>query len=166
MMGFQMFRITYVILATALLAQSALAQGTGVAFGGIQGDPTLPVDITSQSLSINQKDGEAEFDGSVLVIQGEMRLSADNLRVEYKADKSGIERLIAKGNVLLVNAVDAASADSAIYTIDTGEVIMSGNVSLSQGETTLMAPKLLIDLKTGMGRLEGGVKTSFDPKEN
>ena len=166
MMGFQMFRITYVIVVTALLAQSALAQGTGVAFGGIQGDPTLPVDITSQSLSINQKDGEAEFDGSVLVIQGEMRLSADNLRVEYKADKSGIERLIAKGNVLLVNAVDAASADSTIYTIDTGEVIMSGNVSLSQGETTLMAPKLLIDLKTGMGRLEGGVKTSFDPKEN
>ena len=160
-----MFRLIFALLTTAFLAQPALAAGgTGVAFGGIKGDPSLPVDITSQSLSINQKNGEAEFDGSVLVIQGEMRLTADNLRVEYTEDKSGIKRLFAQGNVLLVNAVDAASADTAIYTIATGEVIMTGNVTLTQGETTLTAPKLLIDLKTGLGRLEGGVKTSFAPK--
>ncbi len=153
-------------LILMICAQIAVAQTAGVAFGGIKGDPTLPVDVTSESLTINQKDGSAQFAGKVLVIQGAMRLSADLLRVEYKADKSGIARLFATGNVLLVNATDAAAADEAIYSVDLGQVVMSGNVRLTQGDTILTAPKMTVDLKTGLGTLEGGVKTSFAPKAN
>lgn len=153
-------------LMITLVAQVAVAQTAGVAFGGIKGDPTLPVDVTSETLTISQKDGSAEFAGKVLVIQGAMRLSADQLRVEYKADKSGIARLFAIGNVLLVNATDAAAADEAIYSVDLGQVVMTGNVRLTQGETILLAPKMTVDLTTGLGTLEGGVKTSFAPKAN
>lgn len=153
-------------LILTIVAQIAAAQTAGVAFGGIKGDPTLPVDVTSQSLTISQKDGAAEFSGKVLVIQGAMRLSADLIRVEYKADKSGIARLFATGNVLLVNASDAAASDEAVYTVDLGQVVMTGNVRLTQGETILLAPKMTVDLKTGLGTLEGGVKTSFTPKAN
>lgn len=160
-----MRRIALCLIIT-VFAQIAVAQTAGIAFGGIKGDPTLPVDVTSETLTVSQKDGSAEFAGNVLVIQGEMRLSADKLRVEYKADKSGIERLFATGNVLLVNAIDAAASDEAIYTVDLGEVVMLGNVRLTQGETILTAPKMTVDLKTGMGSLEGGVKTSFAPKAN
>ena len=160
-----MRRIALCLIIT-VFAQIAVAQTAGIAFGGIKGDPTLPVDVTSETLTVSQKDGSAEFAGNVLVIQGEMRLSADKLRVEYKADKSGIARLFATGNVLLVNAIDAAASDEAIYTVDLGEVVMLGNVRLTQGETILTAPKMTVDLKTGMGSLEGGVKTSFAPKAN
>lgn len=160
-----MSRLALCLMMT-MMAQIATAQTAGIAFGGIKGDPTLPVDVTSQSLTINQKDGSAEFAGTVLVIQGAMRLSADLLRVEYKADKSGIARLFATGNVLLVNATDAAASDEAVYTVDLGQVMMLGNVRLTQGETILTAPKMIVDLKTGLGTLEGGVKTSFAPKAN
>lgn len=156
----------FLCLMMTMVAQIAVAQTAGVAFGGIRGDPTLPVDVTSETLTISQKDGSAEFTGKVLVIQGAMRLSADQLRVEYKADKSGIARLFATGNVLLVNATDAAAADEAIYSVDLGQVVMTGNVRLTQGETILTAPKMTVDLKTGLGTLEGGVKTSFAPKAN
>ena len=156
----------FLCLMMTMVAQIAVAQTAGVAFGGIRGDPTLPVDVTSETLTISQKDGSAEFTGKVLVIQGAMRLSADQLRVEYKADKSGIARLFATGNVLLVNATDAAAADEAIYSVDLGQVVMTGNVRLTQGETILTAPKMTVDLKTGRGTLEGGVKTSFAPKAN
>ena len=145
-----MRRIALCLIIT-VFAQIAVAQTAGIAFGGIKGDPTLPVDVTSETLTVSQKDGSAEFAGNVLVIQGEMRLSADKLRVEYKADKSGIARLFATGNVLLVNAIDAAASDEAIYTVDLGEVVMLGNVRLTQGETILTAPKMTVDLKTGMG---------------
>lgn len=153
-------------LMITLSAQIAAAQTAGIAFGGIKGDPTLPVDVTAESLTISQKDGSAEFAGKVLVIQGAMRLSADLLRVEYKADKSGVARLFATGNVLLINDADAAAADEAIYTVDEGQVLMLGNVRLTQGATILTAPKMIVDLKTGLGTLEGGVKTSFAPQEN
>lgn len=165
MMGLLMRRFA-LCLMVAMTAQLAVAQTAGVAFGGIKGDPTLPVDVTAESLTISQKDGSAEFAGKVLVIQGGMRLSADLLRVEYKADKSGVARLFASGNVLLVNATDAAAADEAIYSVDAGQVVMLGNVRLSQGATILTAPKMTVDLITGLGTLEGGVKTSFAPQPN
>ena len=158
-----MRRIALCLMIT-MVAQIAMAQTAGVAFGGIKGDPTLPVDVTSESLTISQKDGSAEFAGKVLVVQGAMRLSADLLRVEYKADKSGVARLFATGNVVLVNDKDAAAANEAVYSVDQGQVVMTGNVRLTQGETILTASKMTVDLKTGLGTLEGGVTTSFAPK--
>ena len=159
-----MLRIAFAIMLTALIGQTAAAQTAGVAFGGIKGDPTLPVDVTSETLTVSQKDGTAIFSGNVLVIQGEMRLSSDEVRVQYNADQSAIEQLFAFGNVLLVNATDAAAAQEAVYTIASGEVVMTGNVQLTQEQTTFTAQKMVVDLTTGFGTLEGGVTTGFIPK--
>lgn len=159
-----MLRSVLFIVLMAVWAQTATAQTAGVAFGGIQGDPTLPVDITSETLTVSQKDGTALFMGNVLVIQGQMRLSADTLQVQYNDDQTAIARLFATGNVLLVNATDAAAAQEAVYTIASGEVVMTGNVQLTQEQTTFTAQKMVVDLTTGFGTLEGGVTTSFIPK--
>ena len=52
------------------------AQGTSLDFGGLKTDTTLPVEVTADQLTVNQADGMAEFTGSVLVSQGDMRLQA------------------------------------------------------------------------------------------
>lgn len=151
-------------LAASILPGGAVrAEGTNVAFGGIQSDTTQPVELNADTLSVNQADGSAVFSGNVLVVQGQMRLTADELRVQYKADRSGIETLFATGKVLLVNATDAAQADHAVYTIDSGDVVMTGNVLLTQGPTATSADKLIVNLKTGTGRMEGRVSTTFVP---
>ena len=145
------------------LAQGALAEGAQVAFGGLKGDPTAQVEMNADTLTVNQADGTAVFSGNVVVSQGAMKLSADEVRVAYGADKTSIETLYATGKVLLVNASDAAQADNAVYTIASGEVVMTGNVLLTQGQAAMSAGKLVIDLKTGLGRMEGRVKTTFVP---
>ncbi len=89
----------------------ACAQGANVAFGTFKSDPTLPVEVTANTLDVNQATNQAVFDGDVLVTQGEMLLSANHLLVIYKADSSGIERLEATGDVVLVNGPDAAEGD-------------------------------------------------------
>ncbi len=153
-------------LLALFFASGAAAQGTDVAFGGLRGDTSLPVEMNADSLSINQTDGTAVFTGNVLVTQGAMKLSAAEIRVEYTADKKGIDKLFATGRVLLVNASDAAEADQAIYTIATGEVVMTGNVLLTQGQAAMSSQKLIIDLKSGNGRMEGRVTTTFTPGAN
>ena len=145
------------------LAQVALAEGAEVAFGGLKGDPTAQVEMNADALTVNQSDGTAVFSGNVVVTQGAMKLSANEVRVAYGADKTSIETLYATGNVLLVNASDAAQAENAVYTIASGEVVMTGNVLLTQGQAAMSAEKLAIDLKTGLGRMEGRVKTTFVP---
>lgn len=157
------------LLLTAVLACAPTliaAQGADVAFGGLKADTTLPVEVTADVLSVNQADGQAVFSGNVLVSQGDMRLSAGEVRVEYSTDGKGIARLFATGGVTIAAGTDAAQAAEAVYTIATGEVIMTGNVVLTQGQAAISGEKLVINLTSGTGRMEGRVTTTFVPGGN
>ncbi len=81
------------LLVLALAAPGAAhAQQAEVAFGGLRADTSLPVEVTADTLSVNQTDGTATFSGNVLVVQGDMRLSAERVEVVYgSADRSRIE---------------------------------------------------------------------------
>ena len=153
-------------MAGPLLAQDADqgADRAAISFGGLRGDPTLPVTVTSDSLTMDEAARTAVFVGDVLVVQGEMRLSAAEVRVEYEAGSDRIARLLAAGDVLLVNAEDAAQSQTADYIIDTGLVTMRGDVVLTQGPATFTAQEFVADLKTGLGQLQGGVRSTFTPK--
>jgi lipopolysaccharide export system protein LptA len=161
-----MARILMTLCLTLGLGAPALAQQATVAFGGLKQDTTLPVEIEADSLTVNNADGTAVFTGNVLVGQGEMRLSAGAVRVEYGTDGKTINRLFATGGVTLANASEAAEAQEAIYTIGSGEVVMTGEVLLTQGQTALSGQKLVINLQSGTGIMEGRVQTTFIPDEN
>ncbi|WP_171175539.1 LptA/OstA family protein [Ruegeria sp. HKCCD8929] len=153
------FRALSFGIALALGPVVALAQETNVAFGSIKADPTLPVEVTADSLDVNQEDGSAEFKGNVLVGQGEMRLSAQRVLVIYNEENSGIDRMEATGDVVLVNGPDAAQAQRADYTIESGVIVMTGDVLLTQGENALSSNKMTVNLITGTAQMVGRVKT-------
>ncbi|SEN13076.1 lipopolysaccharide export system protein LptA [Pseudorhodobacter antarcticus] len=156
------FRMTALLAALALPVMAS-AQAANIAFGGLKQDTTLPVEVSSDQLTVNQANGTAVFSGNVLVGQGDMRLSAAQVKVEYTADGSGISKLFASGGVTLINATDAAESQDAVYTIDSGNVVMTGDVLLTQGASALSGQTLVIDLKAGTGVMEGRVQTVFQP---
>ncbi|MFY0615972.1 lipopolysaccharide transport periplasmic protein LptA [Shimia sp. NS0008-38b] len=135
------------------------AQGVQLGFGQTQQNIGLPVEVTAESLSVNQTDGSAVFEGNVDISQGEMRMTADKVNVHYKEDSQGIDRLVATGNVLLVQGPDAAEADEAVYSIDSGSVVMSGNVTVAQAQTTITANQMILNLQDNTAKLTGQVKT-------
>ncbi|MCV2867348.1 lipopolysaccharide transport periplasmic protein LptA [Defluviimonas sp. WL0002] len=146
---------------------AALAQGADIAFGGIKADTSLPVEVTADQLTVNQTDGTATFSGNVVVAQGEMRLGADEILVEYGPEgQNRIERLIATGNVILTSGPDAAKADSAEYAVDTGEIVMAGSVLLTQGASAISGETLSLNLSAGTGQMGGRVKTVLQPGGN
>lgn len=146
-----------------MVAAMAQAQGTNVAFSGIKGDNKLPVEVNADNLTVNQTDGSAVFSGNVIVVQGDLRLTAGEIKVVYAKDGKGIKQLIASTDVLFVNATDAAEADTATYSIEAGEVVLTGGVLLTQGQTVISGEKLIIDITAGTGRMEGRVTTTFTP---
>lgn len=158
-------RLLALIACAALLLSGGLAaaEGTDVSFGSLKGDPTLPVEVKADSLSVDQATGSAAFSGNVMVTQGQMKLSADTVTVEYGPDKKKIATLHASGNVLLVNATDAAKGDAAVYTVDSGTIVLTGNVLLTQGQAAISGGELTVDLRSGTGRMSGGVTTTFVP---
>jgi lipopolysaccharide export system protein LptA len=146
-------------LLLTLGSTGAFAQSANVAFGTFKADPTLPVEVTADTLDVNQADGSAQFNGNVLVGQGEMRLSANKVLVIYNQEAGGIQRLEATGEVVLVNGPDAAESDRAEYTIDSGIIVMTGNVLLTQGQNALTSDRMTVNLITGTANMAGRVKT-------
>lgn len=143
----------------------ALAQGAQVAFGETEQDSILPVEVSADSLNVNQTDNTAVFTGNVIIGQGEMRLTAPRVLVVYQEDQKGIERLQATGGVTLVSGEDAAEATRADYNIETGLIEMQGDVLLVQGANALTADQMFVDTKAGTARMAGRVKTVLQPEE-
>lgn len=165
-----MFRAGLLAIVFAVSATQLAAQGTEIAFGGLAHDSSLPVEVSADSLKVDQSDGSAIFDGNVLVAQGEMRLSANKVRVKYLTDQTDatgqIETMEATGDVTLVNGAEAAEGQTAVYSVAGGTVVMTGDVILTQGRNAISGEKLSVDLAQGTGVMEGRVRTVFQTQDN
>ncbi len=160
----------YVILSlvsAVMFAGVALAQTANIAVGTGAFDATLPVEITADELSVDQATGKAVFDGNVLVVQGEVRMSAGQVTIEYAEEGSAnaISRLLATGGVTFVTTSDAAEAQDAVYSVAQGTVTLTGNVLLTQGQNAMAGDRLVVDLSSGNGQMQGRVRTVFTPSE-
>lgn len=154
-----MIRAFLALISMVALSGLAAAQGTEVAFGGLQQDTSLPVEATADALSLNQADGTALYTGNVVIVQGEMRLAAPRVLVIYSETEKKIRRMEATGGVLLVSGAEAAEAERADYDIEQGKVVMTGNVLLTQGDSAMTSERMVVNLDSGTANLEGRVKT-------
>lgn len=146
-------------LAALVLCGPALAQGLAFGEGA---SPGTPVEVTAEALNIDRETGVAVFEGGVVVGQGPLRLSAERVEVEYGEDRR-IARLTATGGVTLVSGEDAAESREATYAVEAGEIVMTGDVLLTQGEAAggaaVSADRLRVELQTGRAQLQGQVRT-------
>lgn len=167
----EVFRMTFTLrffvlaVGLALLAGGVAAQQK-IAFGDLDQDTTLPVQVSADQLAVNNADGSAVFSGNVVVTQGEMKLAAAEVKVTYGTEQNDIQELVASGGVTVTNLGDAAEAQQAVYTIDSGVIVLSGDVLLTQGPSAMAGQKLTINLKDGTGVMEGRVTTTFQPGGN
>jgi len=167
-----------VAVAAALApADSAVAQmNTGMpnALQGFSVNRNQPVHITSKSLEVRDKEKKATFIGDVLVAQGDTTMRSNTLDVFY--DQEGapaqpkaaqapqveggqqIRRLEAKGNVVVTKQDQTATGDMGIFDTQANTVTLSGNVVVTQAGNVLRAPRLVVNLTTGVSNFEGKVE--------
>ncbi len=164
-----LFRTVLALTMLAVAPVAIQAQGTNVALGALQQDTSLPVEVTSDNLSVDNEAGIAIFEGNVVVIQGVMRLTAPRIRVEYDTEDGGandITEMYATGGVTFVNGPEAAESQEARYMPNTGDLVMTGDVLLTQGPSVMSGEKLVVDLNAGTGVMEGRVRTLFQSEAN
>jgi len=150
-----------------IAAAPAAAQEKGP-FGGFKHDSSQPIEITADSLEVRQDENLAIFEGEVEAGQDTLRLTADKVRVYYdpeseQSDTGAIRNMQAEGNVFLSNGSETAEGAYAEYDVAGGMVRMHGDVVLTQGANVLSGERLVIDMNTGRGRIEGQVKSVFTP---
>jgi lipopolysaccharide export system protein LptA len=155
-----MQRLLILLGLVLALAAPASAQ-VDIGFGGVSYDARTPIEVTADSLSVDQSTGEAIFAGNVIVVQGDLRMSAGNVRVVYAGEGGAqdVREVIATGGVLVTRGSDAAEGGQARFNVASSLLTLSGNVLVTQGSTAIAGDSMVVNMRTGSGSVDGRVRT-------
>ena len=67
-----------------------------------------------------------------------------------------IRRLEARGGVVVTQKDQTATGEAGIFDMKTNTVTLTGNVVMTQGQNVLRGERLVVDLTTGVSRVESG----------
>lgn len=156
-----MFRIAAAFLGLLILIAAPAFAQVNIGFGGVAYNNRQPVEITADTLTVDQGTGEAVFTGNVIVMQGDLRMAAGAVRVVYATDGSNrdVREVVATGGVLVTRGEDAAEGTQARYDVASSQLTLSGNVLVTQGPTAIAGDRMVVDMRTGSGSVDGRVRT-------
>ena len=151
------------------------SKGPPNALQGFSQNRDQPVHIEAATLEVRDKDKVATFSGNVRVTQGDTGMRCKSLVVFYEQDgKCGdksksvaaadpgpggeqrIKRLEARGGVVVTQKEQTATGELGVFDMETNTVTLTGNVVMTQGKNVLRGDKLVVDLTSGVSRVESG----------
>jgi len=168
------------LLAVPSLLQAQPSKGPPNALQGFSQNRDKPVRIEAATLEVRDRDKAATFSGDVRVTQGDTVMRCKSLVVYYEqetapsghADTNGaamrtnaigpvgeqkIKRLEARGNVIVTQKDQTVTGDLGIFDMKSNTVTLTGNpVVMTQGKNVLRGGKLVVNLDTGVARVESG----------
>jgi lipopolysaccharide export system protein LptA len=155
-------------------------QGPPNALQGFSQNRGQPVKIESDKLEVRDKDKMATFTGNVHVTQGDTELHSKVLVVFYvdnskpgpappnamktappgassgSGEQQQIRRIEATGGVLVTQKDQNAVGDSGTFDMPSNTVTLNGNVIVTHGKDVVRGQRLVVDLNTGVSRIDGG----------
>lgn len=125
--------------------------------------PEEKVSVRSNSLQLQEKQGDISFEGDVEVRMSQIVLNCDLLTVRSAAgDPSRILSGKASGNVVLTRGSDTVKASTAVFDLEKGQVILSGVPRFTREETTIEAQEIVYSIDDGTASFTGPVKAVFE----
>jgi lipopolysaccharide export system protein LptA len=168
--------IVALVIPCANVCAQTVPQGPPNALQGFSQNRDQPVHIEAATLEVRDKQKEATFSGDVRVKQGDTGMRCKSLVVFYEqgtegADKSKtmpaaapgpggeqrIKRLEARGGVVVTQKDQTATGELGIFDMKSNTVTLTGNpVVMTQGQNVLRGERLVVDLTSGVSRVESG----------
>lgn len=129
-----------------------------------------PIDITADSLAVDESARTQTWSGKVEALQDQNRLRADRLVIYHGRGGGGsrsagtapetamgdIERMEARGNVYFVSPTQVVRGDLAVYTQASDTLVVTGDVILTQGENVLKGSRLVVHVGAGRATMDEG----------
>jgi lipopolysaccharide transport protein LptA len=164
-----MVKLFFTIVASFIFSLASFIQlclsETTVGLEAFRINPKSEIEITSQSMIFNSKTNVTEFFTDVVVKYGGLKLSAQNLTVSQSKtiDSDSNLTLFANGPVIVNNQKNLIRGDEATFIEENQEFIINGNVSLLLENNTIFGDQLVLNLKDGIAKISGSVRTTITP---
>ena len=162
-----------VVLAFSACPAQAQAPGGSLATS-YSANADKPINIEADALEVDDKKKIATFKGNVSATQGDFNIRAKEIQVLYTAaakkdpaagaaapsalpggGNADIQQIDAKGKVLVTTKDNqTTTSDWAVFEVKKQLVTIGGDVVVTQGTDTIKGSKLVIDLTTGLTRLD------------
>ena len=114
-----------------------------------------PVVITSQTLTADNKNNTAVFEGSVAAKTDDMSMFSDKMTVFYDNSEKKITKIHAVGNVKVLNNARVLFSDEATYLENENKIIFTGNPKAVEGENVITGTRIIFFLKEERAVVEG-----------
>jgi len=114
------------------------------------------VDVTSDTLEVERVKGEAVFKGDVKALYKDVTLTSDVLKIFYDEktkSENKIEKIIATGNVILIQGLDKVTSEYAEYFLDSDNIIFKENVILNRNGNILKGDHLTMNTVTNKAKM-------------
>ena len=110
-----------------------------------------PINVSSDNFIGDLASKIGTYIGNVIVIQGDMHLRADRVKVNVAQGKP--TRIEATGKVVVNAPSGIATGDNGIYELGPRTITMTGHVVLTKEKDVMRGTKLVMDLNTNLAHL-------------
>ncbi|NBC21162.1 MAG: OstA family protein [Alphaproteobacteria bacterium] len=126
-----------------------------------------PIRVNADNSSVYEREQRVVVIGNVDIIQGDARLRADKVTLNYASRQGGpqagigggfgeIEKMLADGNVYYITPDLKATGNSGSYDAASETITLTGEVVLVRGEDVARGERLVINVPEGRSTLRGG----------
>jgi len=138
-----------------------------------------PVTISADRLDVYEGKNLVVFSGNVDASQKGIHMTSDTLKVYYQDNDSAgktravvkggkVDRIVAKGNVVVVQAEKRMTGDEAVYYYDEEKIVVTGKTKIQEGKNIITGGTITFFIDEKKGTVEcsnnARVKATIYPK--
>ena len=149
--------MTRAILLMALLtAAPAMAQVPAMVG---KHDANAPINVSADKFQADSNAKTGTWSGNVLVVQGDMRMRANSVRLNVVGKDNKPDKILASGSVVVDSPNSGTvTGDNGVYDVVARTVTMTGKVVLTRQKDVMRGSQLTVNLETGVATLGSGAR--------
>jgi lipopolysaccharide export system protein LptA len=173
----RLYKVLFSLFFICIIDFSFLFSESSAAVDAAEADK---IQVSADSLNINNEENYAEFIGSVKAVHKDMTINSDRLKIYYdqksknsetsSQNEGSIKKIIAEGNVIIVSDGRTANSQKAVYMTKNGMLILTGkDARITNKQNYITGSKIIFNRSSGnvkvIGKPDRRVKAIFFTKD-
>jgi lipopolysaccharide export system protein LptA len=145
-----------VLLALGLTLSVAWAAPQPAEKKAIKDRSSQPITVKSDQLQAYNEAKQAVFTGHVVARQDDVTIYSDRLEVYYGVTDDEVDRIVASGNVRILQTNRGGTGGHAVYESKLGKITLTENPRVSQNTDTVTGKVIIYYLDEERSEVVGG----------